>query len=408
MLKPNQIRTALRAKFVLPEITVRKQADLATASPSSMLRLNRRCRKYDVDHLLAEQLNDKELINLLFPDVSKNEIKRGVNIQKIVEERTKPKKQRKSLTVLYLEYKAENPNSAMSYSHFCRTVKNILKRCKLSMKQLHAAGEIVYIDYAGTKTSYNLNGKKIWVKVFVAVLGSSQKVFAFATPSETTADWLEAMRQMFIYFGGVTEVVVMDNAKALVSRAGLTAKLVDNVNAFGEHYNCLMDTCRVRKPQDKSLVENGVKFVTQRIIIPMNQNGTYFSIKEVNRHLSKEVEILNNLNFQGLCFSRNDLFNKNEKHLLKALPHTDFVMIVDKGVQQVSPDYTVKYRHHEYSVPWMIHGEVVEVYATLTHLRIVHQHELVAEHELVDEPMGATILKEHMHPDCSGIVNLAT
>ena len=154
MLKPNQIRTALRAKFVLPEITVRKQADLATASPSSMLRLNRRCRKYDVDHLLAEQLNDKELINLLFPDVSKNEIKRGVNIQKIVEERTKPKKQRKSLTVLYLEYKAENPNSAMSYSHFCRTVKNILKRCKLSMKQLHAAGEIVYIDYAGTKTSH--------------------------------------------------------------------------------------------------------------------------------------------------------------------------------------------------------------------------------------------------------------
>ena len=399
MLQASQIRAAIRAKCVLPDITVRKQAAMAVASPASMVRLNKRCEKHDIDHLLAEQVNDEQLIKLLFPDIVKNTKKRIPKIQYIVEERTKAKGKRKSLTVLYIEYKAEEPNSAMSYSHFCRTVKKVLKRSKLSMKQLHAAGEVVFIDYAGTKVRYNQNGVKVWAKVFVAVLGSSQKNFALATPGETTADWIEGMRRMFIYFGGATEVVVMDNAKALVSLPGLIPTFVENVNAFGEHYNCLMDSCRVGHPQDKSLVELGVKFVTQRIIVPMNKDREFFSLKEVNQYLSKEVEVLNNLNFQGLHFSRNDLFNRNEKDVLNSLPHAGFDMIVEKMVQTASSDYTVVYRNHEYSVPWMIHGEPVEVYATLTHLRVVHKHQLVAEHELVDDPKGATMLEEHMHPD---------
>ena len=69
MLQPNQIRAAIRAKCVLPDITIRKQAEFANVSPSSMVRLNKRCEKYDVDHLLAEQLNDDALVKLLFPDV---------------------------------------------------------------------------------------------------------------------------------------------------------------------------------------------------------------------------------------------------------------------------------------------------------------------------------------------------
>lgn len=399
MLTPNQIRAAIRAKFVLPEITIRKQAELAIASPSSMVRLNKRCEKHDVDLPLAEQLNNKQLVSLLFPNILKGCKKRTPDIEYVVTERTLEKGKRKSLTVLYLEYKALDPVSAMSYSQFCRTVNKVLKRCKLSMKQLHAAGEVVFIDYAGTKVYYNMKGEKTWAKVFVAVLGCSKKIFAFATPGETTADWIDGMCRMFSYFGGVTEVVSMDNARALVSHPGLIPTFVENISGFGEHYNCLMDSCRVGRPQDKSHAELGVKFVTQRIIIPMNKDWQFFNLKEVNQHLMKEVEVLNNLNFQGFNFSRNDLFNNNEKALLNPLPFTDFEIIVDKLIQQVSPEYTVKYRKHEYSVPWAIHGETVEIYVTLNSLRVVHLHQLVAEHELVDDPMGSTMLKEHMHPD---------
>jgi hypothetical protein len=166
MLTPNQIRAAIRAKCVLPEITIRKQAELAMASPSSMVRLNKRCEKHDIDLPLAEQLNNKQLVNLLFPNILKGCNKRIPDIEYVVTERTLEKGKRKSLTVLYLEYKALDPVSAMSYSQFCRTVKKVLKRCKLSMKQLHAAGEVIFIDYAGTKVYYNMKKygqKSLWL-----------------------------------------------------------------------------------------------------------------------------------------------------------------------------------------------------------------------------------------------------
>ena len=399
MLSHNQIRAAIRAKHVLPDITVRKQAELAMAPPSSMVRLNKRCEKYGVDLPLAEELNNTQLTKFLFPSIPKRSGKRMPRIENIVKERTKTRGKRKSLTVLYLEYKAEDLDSALSYSQFCRIVKKVLKRCKLSMKQLHSAGEVVFIDYAGTKIFYTENGEKKWLKVFVAVLGCSKKIFALATPGETTADWIEGMCRMFEYFGGATEVVVMDNAKALVSQPGLIPTFVKNIIAFGEYYICLMDSCRRSKPQDKGDVELGVKFVSQRVLIPMNQDKQFFSRKEVNEHLAIEVEVLNNLNFQGLSFSRNDLFDSNEKEILKPLPQSKFDMIIDTSVQQVSPDYTVKYNKHEYMVPWQIHGELVELYVTLTHIRVVHLHQLVAEHELDNEPMGFTVVKEFMHPN---------
>ena len=160
------------------------------------------------------------------------------------------------------------------------------------MRQHHVAGEHMYIDYAGTQVFYKEKGEKVWVKVFVAVLGASKKIFAFATEGEKTVHWIEGMTKAVEYYGGNTETVTMDNAKALVSEPGLTANLVDNVMFWAEHYGCLINTCRVGHPQDKSLVELGVKFIKQRILVPM-LDMTFFSLEELNLHISREVEKLN-------------------------------------------------------------------------------------------------------------------
>jgi transposase len=284
----------------------------------------------------------------------------------------------------------------MSKTQYYRLVNAVLKKIKFTMRQHHVAGEVVYIDYAGTQVHYLQGGKKVGVKIFVAVLGASKKLFAFATHGEKTFHWIDGMTRMFQYFGGVTESVSMDNARALVSRPGLIANLVQNVEAFGEYYGCLMDTCRVGAPQDKSLAELGVKFVTQRISVPMMRNYQFFSIDEINRYLAAEVEKLNEGNFQGFSLSRNDLFEQIEKVELAPLPSLPFEMIVDRHLNKVPPNYHVKYQQHEYSVPYQIIGEVVEVIANQSMLKVVHQHQIVAQHVIKHEPMGATTLPEHM------------
>lgn len=247
-----------------------------------------------------------------------------------------------------------------------------------------------------TQVFYMESGKKTWVKVFVAVLGASKKLFALATYGERTAHWIDGMTEMFNYFGGVAEVVSMDNATALVAKPGLLANLTANVEAFGHHYSCLMDTCRVGHPQDKSHAELGVKFVTQRILVPMLQNHTFFSLDDINQHLAKEVEQLNDLPFQGLNISRNDLFKQNEKSALKPLPAEPYKMIVDRLRQKVPPNYHIKYLKHEYSVPYKLRGETVDIIVDQSDLRVILEHKEVAKHSVKNEPLGATTTPAHM------------
>jgi len=60
MMQVNTIRAIVRAKFVMPDITVREQSRFAGASSSATHRMNKRCEKYQVDHPLLDKLNDKE------------------------------------------------------------------------------------------------------------------------------------------------------------------------------------------------------------------------------------------------------------------------------------------------------------------------------------------------------------
>jgi transposase len=397
MISIKAIRLAIRAKYHMPHLTIRQQGEFAGASHQSIMRINRRCEDAKISQPQAETLSDSELMQKLYPSINtRKSNKRHPNITEIVKERTKSRGKRKSISVLFLEYVAENPSSAMSRTHFFRLINKIMKRCKLSMRQLHAAGEVIYVDYAGTRAYYMNSGNKVWVKIFVAVLGASKKIFAWATYGEKTEHWLDGMVRMFDYFGGSTAVVSMDNAKALVTKPGLIPNLVSNIEAFGEHYDCVMDTCRVGRPQDKSLVEVAVKFVTQRVLVPANQNMTFFSLNEVNAHLLKGIDALNATPFHGLDISRNDLFDANEKVALNPLPTSPYKMIVTRMKQKVPPNYHIKYLRHEYSVPHELRGKTVEIYVDQSHVNIIHEHKKVAQHAFNPKPFSASTVASHM------------
>jgi hypothetical protein len=152
----------------------------------------------------------------------------------------------------------------------------------------------------------------------------------------------------------------------------------------------------VGRPQDKSLVEVAVKFVTQRVLVPANQNMTFFSLNEVNAHLLKGIDALNATPFQGLDISRNDLFDANEKVALNPLPTSPYKMIVTRMKQKVPPNYHIKYLRHEYSVPHELRGKTVEIYVDQSHVNIIHEHKKVAQHAFNPKPFSASTVASHM------------
>jgi hypothetical protein len=86
------------------------------------------------------------------------------------------------------------------------------------MRQVHIAGEKLFVDYAGDTVPIvdAATGEITQAQIFVAVLGASNYTYACATPRQTTADWIGAQVQALEFIGGVPKLIVPDQTRALI------------------------------------------------------------------------------------------------------------------------------------------------------------------------------------------------
>jgi hypothetical protein len=101
---------------------------------------------------------------------------------------------RKGVTkyLVWEEYAQQYPDRCYSYSQYCRLYASWCRKQKRSMRQVHRAGEKLFVDYAG-QTMPIINpdtGEVRFTQIFVAVLGASNYTFAEATLSQKLPDWL--------------------------------------------------------------------------------------------------------------------------------------------------------------------------------------------------------------------------
>ena len=99
---------------------------------------------------------------------------------------------RKGMTLMLLceEHRADYAdNQTYAYSQFCDNYRRFARQLKRSMRQVHRAGEKLFIDYAGPTIALTDGGR---AHIFVASMGASSYTYACATPRETMADWLES------------------------------------------------------------------------------------------------------------------------------------------------------------------------------------------------------------------------
>jgi len=278
-------------------------------------------------------------------------------------------------------------------------------------------------------------GKEQPVEVFVAILGASQLTYAEASFSQKSEDWIRSNERAFIYCGGVTQAIVPDNLKSGVTcsnryEPGINVMFDD----FADHYQTVILPARVRRPQDKALVENAVNLVYQRIYAPL-RNRIFYSLEELNEAIWDLLEQHNNTLFQRLKTSRRELFDNIEKSVLKPLPKERYAIKQSKELT-VQFNYHVELREdrHYYSVPWQLKGKRVRVvyddrnvaipngYTTL-HIHMPPHHQFYAQwsperfikwaQSIGDDvaEMIQVVLKSREHPEqafktCMGILNL--
>lgn len=305
-----------------------------------------------------------------------------------------------TLMILWNEYQKEHPDG-YSYSQFCYHFQVWRNASKVTMHIEHKVGDKMFVDYAGDKRAIvdRKTGKEQPVEVFVAILGASQLTYAEASFSQKSEDWIRSNERAFIYFGGVSQAIVPDNLKSGVTYSN---KYEPGINFmfddFAGHYKTVILPARVRRPQDKALVENAVNLVYQRIYAPL-RNRIFYSLEELNEAIWDLLEQHNNTPFQRLKTSRRELFDNIEKPVLKPLPKERYAIKQSKELT-VQFNYHVELREdrHYYSVPWQLKGKRVRVVYDDRNVAIYCDNVRIIQYKRDRSPNGYTTLHTHMPP----------
>jgi transposase len=127
-----------------------------------------------------------------------------------------------TLTLLWEEYArglSAAGETAYKYTSFCVKYRAWARCLKRSMRQVHVAGERLFVDYAGQTVPLidAATGEIARAQVFVAVLGASNYTFACATATQSAPDWVGAIIRALEFIGGVPRLIVPDQTRALIA-----------------------------------------------------------------------------------------------------------------------------------------------------------------------------------------------
>ena len=232
-----------------------------------------------------------------------------------------------TLQLLWAEYVERHGNKARRYSQFCHHYRLWRGLQRRSMRQVHRAGEKIFIDYCGPTVPVvdRSTGEMRKAQVFVAVLGASSYTFAEATWSQSLPDWIASHQRMLAFYGGVPELLVPDNLKAAVTKADrYTPRINETYAELAAHYQTAVLPARPYKPKDKAKAEAAVLLV-ERWILARWRHRTFFSLAELNAAIAGLLPALNQRPFQGRSESRQSLFEALDRPALKPLPATPYV-----------------------------------------------------------------------------------
>lgn len=301
-----------------------------------------------------------------------------------------------TLALLWTEYREQNPDG-YGHTQFSEHYNRWKGKLSVVMRQSHKAGEKTFIDYSGDGLWLTdpETGERKEVELFVAALGASSYIYAEATMTQTSPDWISSHVRMSEYFGGVSEIWVPDNLKSGVNKADRYEPLLNETyRECASHCGSCVIPARAGKAKDKAKVEVSVQ-IAQRWILARLRNRVFTSIQEMNEAIWERLEILNNRKMRHVNKSRREIFDEIEKPVLKALPAERYVFAEWKKAT-VNIDYHITFDHHRYSVPYQLVHESCDVRATATIIEIFRRGKRIASHRRSYKRGGYTTLKEHM------------
>jgi transposase len=217
-------------------------------------------------------------------------------------------------------------------------------------------GAEAQVDFGRGAPIITPEGKRKCPHLFRIVLSCSRKAYSEVVPRQTTEAFLRCIENAFVYFGGASRTLVIDNLKAAVSKADwYEPELNPKIQAFAQHYGTVVLPTRPYTPRHKGKVERGVGYAQSNAL----RGRTFASLAEQNHFLQEWESTVADTRIHGTTRRQvGRAFAEVEQPALLSLPSGRFPCF-SEAQRTVNRDGHVEVARSYYSAPPEFVGRTV-------------------------------------------------
>jgi transposase len=243
------------------------------------------------------------------------------------------------------------------------------------VRMTYAPGEYGQVDWAELPDRVTHQDLLCKVYAFVMVLCYSRELYVEFSLATQLSDFLRCHQNALRFFEGSPKTNVYDNLTSVVlTRRGADVTFNDNFLAFAGHYCFEPKACWPYRPNEKGVVERPIDYLKRNFWAGRTFRDFDDLVAQGRGWLEHANQRLHGTLKERPC----DRF-AYERPLLTPLPsqslNTDWVLF-----PRVTKDCVIRVATNDYSVPWQLARQQVEVRVDAQTVRIYHAGKLAAQH----------------------------
>ena len=384
--------------IAVEKLAVRDIARRTGKAPSTVRATLGRCRAAGVSWPLPEWLSDGELEERLYgkggakPGPARRAEPDWASIHREL------KRKHVTLSILWEEYIAQQPGG-LRYSRFCELYRTFASKLPVVMRQTHAAGEKLFVDYAGDTVPVIVNrltGEWRAAQIFVAVLGASSSPTPKPPGRRAFQIGSRPMSALWKPSAAFRGSLCRTTPKWPSSRLASTIRKSTGPIARSQS-TTILAFCqqgrvnRATRPRLKSCV-----LIVERYLLGRLRHRSFYSLAELNQAIQEMLADVNGRRpLRRLGVTRKQLFEDLDRPALKPLPAEPYVY-AEWRIRRAGLDYHVEVEDHYYSVPHRFAKDELEVRLTARTVEVFRKGERIAAHIRNSGNRRHTTIPEHM------------
>lgn len=258
-----------------------------------------------------------------------------------------------------------------SYDSVKRYVRKMHKRHPQYFERLPTiAGREAQVDFAKSPALVRVGDRYVHPWLFKMTLSHSKHSYEEHVLHQDIETFIRCHERAFKSFGGVPEIVTLDNLKSGVLHAHLyDPELNPTYAAFAEHWGFLANPCAPRKPNHKGRVERDIQYTESNALAKRQ----FESLDDSNIYLRHWNKRWARTRIHGTAKCQVwKMFVETEQRALRPLAEKDFALF---NVSQRKVDVTgmVCVANNFYAVPHTCIGRTVTVYYNSDQVKILDE-----------------------------------